>query len=255
MGIGGKTHALLFTTLACFFQGAFAQPDVEFVILSTWGENNYCGEIRVTSNTALSDWRVFATVNGSIDNGWNGGYRPVNNNPSYNAVFEPEDWNSTIPAGGTRSIGLCGSGQPPVFYNGERNINVGSGHLPLPFTELESGFYNNSVTEAGYIVANNEDDLQQIETLLGHELPVDIHRNTVIAAFMGERPTGGHNIQVVWAVETAERVNMRTHLTEPGRTCLVTMAFTSPYQIVTIPKTDKMINITEQKVVKHCGCG
>lgn len=253
MGIGKKTRFLLFTTLACFFQGAFAQPNVEFVILSTWGENNYCGEIRVTSNTALSDWQVFATVNGSIDNVWNGSYRPVNNNPSYNTIFEPEDSNNTIPAGETCSIGLCGSGKMPVFYGGEPNANGDSG--PLAITELESGFYNNGVTEARYIVANNEEDLQQIEMLLGHELSVDLHRNTVIAAFMRERPTGGYNIQVARAVGTAERVNMRTNLTEPGRTCMVTMAFTSPYQIVAIPKTDKMINITEQKVVKHCGCG
>lgn len=250
MEIGKKTYALLFTTLACFFQGAFAQINVEFVATSTWGENSYCGEIRIMSDTALSDWHVPATVNGSINSVWNGSYRPVDDNPSYNAIFEPQDWNNTVPAGGTRSIGVCGSGQPPVFHNGEPGVNNDS--EPLPVTELESGFYNNSVTKGRYVVANNKDDLQQIETLLGHELTVDLHRNTVIAAFLGQRPTGGYNIEIGQAVETAKRVDMGSTLTEPGPTCRVTMALTSPYQIVAIPKTDKLVSITEQKGVEGC---
>lgn len=250
MNIGKEIIALLLVPLVFLSQGSFAQSNIEFVISNTWGENNYCGEIKVTSDTALFDWHVLATVYGSVSNVWNGSYRPVANNPLYNAVFEPQGWNATIPAGGTRAIGLCGSGQTPVFYDDSPGSNGDSGSLPV--TELESGFYNNNVTQARYIVANTEDDLQQIEMLLGHELTVDLHRNTVIAAFMGERPTSGYNIRAVQAVETAERVKMPVNLIEPGSTCAVTMAVTSPYQIVMLPKTGKMIQIEEQKTVQHC---
>lgn len=250
MKLRKKIHALAFLTLLCFSQAAFA--DVEFVILSTWGEDNYCGEIRITSDTALSGWQVTATVNGAIHNVWNGSYRQVDSNPSYNAIFEPHEWNSTLPAGGTRSIGVCGAGEPPVINDGSGGDDSGhSNTQPLPITEIAAGHYG-GVSEKRYVIANTEEDLQQIETLLGYKLTVEINRHTVIGAFLGERSTGGYDIQIAHAVETAETVDMLARLIEPGPTCMVTQAITSPYQVVVIPKTDKVINIIEQKIVQHC---
>jgi hypothetical protein len=65
---------------------------------------------------------------------------------------------------------------------------------------------------------------------------IDFRRDTVVAYFMGQRPSGGYGIQVTdVSVEGGEAyINMR--LTEPGAGEIVTQALTSPWVMIRVPR-------------------
>lgn len=141
------------------------------------------------------------------------------------------------------AFGAASAGDCPD--DGEKKI--------LPIEELEAGPYNQYVTEKRYMLARSESELEEVERLIGTSLDVDLEQQMVLAAFMGTRGSGGHSIEVTRAVETDSRVKAHVTLTSPGPECIVTMAFTSPYQVVALPRVDdKPLKIREREKTEHC---
>jgi hypothetical protein len=68
---------------------------------------------------------------------------------------------------------------------------------------------------------------------------VDFDQNMVIAAFLGERNSGGHSIEITGVAELADSIAVNVKGTLPGAGCMLTMAVTQPYHVVTIPKSSK----------------
>ena len=73
--------------------------------------------------------------------------------------------------------------------------------------------------------------------------PVDFSRNSVVALFAGERPTGGYSLQIVEAELQGEvlRVSALEVRPAPGQT--VTQAFTQPYHIIAVPRVKKQTRL------------
>lgn len=226
----------------------------EFVVQSEWGSDNYCGEIRVTAvHEEQRDWRVHATVNGTVWHVWNGRLEP-SDDEVYNSVFHPADWNAILPIGGTTSIGLCGAGDKPT------NLFVGMGsRLPDPYVgrsldiiDLDSGALSQEQTSHHYRVVNTAEELAALQDLVWGPLDVDLNTQTVIGAFMGPRNTGGYSIEVTQATETESEVNLRVVLQSPGRGCGVSTAITYPYHVVAIDKVHKPVGVIEVDEVINC---
>lgn len=129
-----------------------------------------------------------------------------------------------------------------------------SGHAcdRLPVETLTSGFYNHYVTDKRYMVVRSEPELEELEKLVGTSLDVNLDEKMVLGAFMGQRNTGGYDIAVTGARVAKDKVHVEVTLTSPGPGCMVTMALTSPYEVVALPSIDKALEIHERNEVKRC---
>jgi hypothetical protein len=67
---------------------------------------------------------------------------------------------------------------------------------------------------------------------------VDLGSDIVIAAFQGVKPTGGYTIEVTSVKEESGTVNVYVEAVEPLPSNMVSQAFTSPYDIVTVSRAD-----------------
>ena len=70
---------------------------------------------------------------------------------------------------------------------------------------------------------------------------IDFSSEIVVAVFMGTRNSGGYAIEVTGADETTDAVRVVVARRVPGPDDFVTMAITSPYHIVTLPRRDKPV--------------
>ncbi|MDT8391297.1 MAG: protease complex subunit PrcB family protein [Lentisphaeria bacterium] len=77
--------------------------------------------------------------------------------------------------------------------------------------------------------------------------PVDFAKHMVIAVFMGRRNTGGHAVKIV-NVEETDKVIVTIRESSPAEGDLVTMALTSPYHVIVIPKSDKNVEFVNEKM-------
>ncbi|TMI09973.1 protease complex subunit PrcB family protein [Candidatus Bathyarchaeota archaeon] len=81
---------------------------------------------------------------------------------------------------------------------------------------------------------------------------VNFTERTVLAVFLGEKPTGGYSIQITDVDSRASHLVVTVLTTVPGPYCIVTQAFTSPYQMIWIPKTDQKVLFVSETNVINC---
>lgn len=74
--------------------------------------------------------------------------------------------------------------------------------------------------------------------------PVDFDRFSVIALFLGERPTGGYAVTVTQVRAEGERLIITAQEHRPGPEAIVTQALTQPYHMVAIPKVSQNARLT-----------
>ncbi|WP_347331553.1 protease complex subunit PrcB family protein [Marinimicrobium locisalis] len=122
----------------------------------------------------------------------------------------------------------------------------------LSVETLTSGFYNQYVTEKRYVPARTEAEVEELEKLVGTSFDVDLSEQMVLGAFMGQRNSGGYSIEVTKAWESDEALHVKVLLTSPGPTCPVTLAITSPYEVVALPAVDKELEVHERTEVRRC---
>ena len=76
---------------------------------------------------------------------------------------------------------------------------------------------------------------------------VDFDKHKVIAVFMGRRMTGGYSVKITGIEENGKLV-VKVKESGPPPGAMVTMALTSPYHVMVVPKTDKPVEfVTEKK--------
>lgn len=80
---------------------------------------------------------------------------------------------------------------------------------------------------------------------------IPFNQETVIAVFLGARPTGGYSISIDTVEETSDSTVVSVTVTIPGPAAIVTQAFTSAYHFVKMPKTQKVVSF--RTVVKVPG--
>lgn len=223
-------------------------PQATFTVTDEW-RGGYCGDLIIDNAPPRNSWQVSANLDDDIVRIAGGHYRGAIGR-SYNLVFTPDLLGTAI----RHRISLCVEGDDLLKVYG---VDWGEGLRPdpVPIRELKRGYYGQHTTRRQTIVANTEEELKRIEYLVGGSLEVSIDRYTVIAAFMGSRPTGGYSIEVSKAVEVPgrpDRVDVELIMTSPGVNCIVTQAFTSPYHVVAIPKTDKPFRFVDRQEVIQC---
>jgi hypothetical protein len=103
---------------------------------------------------------------------------------------------------------------------------------PLPEMKTLAAGANCGVDKPFFAVARDADTYRQL-LALGLKLPAReagyFERHAIIAAFLGERPTGGYSVSVI---RRKNRFALRER--KPGRGSVTTQAITTPFQIVEI---------------------
>jgi hypothetical protein len=69
----------------------------------------------------------------------------------------------------------------------------------------------------------------------------------VIAVFMGTRMSGGYSVKIT-GVEQNDKVTVKVKESSPPPDAMVTMALTSPYHVVVVPKSDKPVEFVNQTI-------
>src|SRR3712207_5673101 len=83
---------------------------------------------------------------------------------------------------------------------------------------------------------------------IGASVP-DSGEGTYLAAYWGEKPTGGYSLAVESARLEGDRVTVRLVLKEPPRNAIVTQALAYPYAVVVVRNLDprrKDFSLTDQ---------
>ncbi len=86
------------------------------------------------------------------------------------------------------------------------------------------------------------------------ELPaVDFTRQAVIAATMGQRPTGGYTIDVLGVFEAEGRLYAVIVESSPGAGCVVPQVITAPALAIVVDRADPEVSFVEEGRVARCG--
>ena len=81
---------------------------------------------------------------------------------------------------------------------------------------------------------------------------VDFSRELVVVVALGTRPTGGYGIIVDRAYQRDDRLEIIVRKQSPGQTCFTTQSITQPFDIVLVPKTERLVVFRETEVVHEC---
>ena len=95
------------------------------------------------------------------------------------------------------------------------------------------------------IRTQNQLDQSGISGLVAPGQSVDFGHDMLIFALMGPQSSGGHGISVVEITRQGNRREVVLHRTHPGPGEFVTMAFTAPYTIVKLAKSNGQVTFKE----------
>lgn len=79
------------------------------------------------------------------------------------------------------------------------------------------------------------------EESFGKLLAIDLEKHDLVACFLGEKTTGGYDIEVTDVLFTKTTAEIILKETSPQKNELVTDAFTSPYLFVLVPKNKTIL--------------
>jgi hypothetical protein len=79
------------------------------------------------------------------------------------------------------------------------------------------------------------------EESFGKLLAIDLEKHDLVACFLGEKTTGGYNIEVADVLFTDTIAQIILKEIAPEKNQLVTDAFTSPYLFVLVPKNKTIL--------------
>lgn len=81
---------------------------------------------------------------------------------------------------------------------------------------------------------------------------IDFQNQTVLAAFAGQKSTGGHTVQIENIKKQSSEVVANVKMTEPGEGCSATTVITYPYHIVTAEKITSPVSFETATQTVDC---
>jgi hypothetical protein len=81
---------------------------------------------------------------------------------------------------------------------------------------------------------------------------VDFTQDMVLVAAAGTRNTGGYSVSITGGVQSPGKATVNVLITSPGTGCNVTLAFTSPVDMATTPRSNATIDFQIEQVARSC---
>lgn len=125
------------------------------------------------------------------------------------------------------------------------------------FTVLAEGQDSGSVDRRTNFRIMSDEELRELWSMLystgGPAVPsVDFSKSEVIAVFDGSHSSGGYRVEVTDVADADGKRTVRITRHAPNDDCAVTSAITSPFQIISVPKSELPLAKEEVQVD---GCG
>lgn len=116
----------------------------------------------------------------------------------------------------------------------------------MPVTTVERGAAS-GVDEARQVVVRSAEEWQRLWTEHRPAAPlpvIDFARSTVIAVFLGTRPTAGFDVEVLAARNEGDRLTVEYRERHPAPGAMTAQVLTAPYHIVRVPRHDGEVRFT-----------
>ena len=109
----------------------------------------------------------------------------------------------------------------------------------LPFTDVARGS-NSRIDEPRQVVIRSIDEWRTLWKEHGAAaLPVvDFSKSMVVGVFIGSRPTAGYRVDIVGVRKEGATVVVEYRETAPAPDAMVAQMLTSPFHLVSLPRTD-----------------
>lgn len=114
----------------------------------------------------------------------------------------------------------------------------------LSFETLSIGHYCGHVEKGNYVINSFHEwtELMERSHLSSIKLPrINFTNYTVIAAFMGERRTGGYSIKIKKIKDSGKKITVYIKERTPKKRVLKTMSLTQPYHVIKVEKIKKPV--------------
>lgn len=117
----------------------------------------------------------------------------------------------------------------------------------LDFETISKDTQSNYQEDGKYVIRDENAFENLWQDASDEEIPeVDFASEMVIAVFMGEKSSGGYDVEIVEILETEDTLEVTISETEPGDDDMVTMALTYPEHIISLENIDKEVNFIVQ---------
>lgn len=118
---------------------------------------------------------------------------------------------------------------------------------------LSQGVYS-SYNESGGLIIENDSNLKTLwaQTSGGSPPDIDFDHTVVLAAFAGDKSTGGYSIRIDEVLQEDNRIAVNVIVVTPGGSCSVASSITNPYQIVSMVRQDLPIEFVSYDEVEEC---
>ena len=120
----------------------------------------------------------------------------------------------------------------------------------LEFSRIGGGRYG-GINDRQFLTVSSVEEWEELwGQINGNVLPlpptpsVDFEKHTLAAIFQGLQRSGGYSISVESVIEGEDRIAVRVREVEPGPRNIVTMALSSPWEVVAFPRTEKPVIFT-----------
>ena len=144
------------------------------------------------------------------------------------------------------SLSACAFAQPD--HTQQKTSN-------LPFVTVDRGF-NSGIRERKLLLIKTEKEWKALwQAHVSISSPpkavpaVDFDKEMIVVAFSGEKPSGGHRMEIVKIEEDTGQRELRVIFreTKPPSDAMVTAALTQPYHLVKAKKTDLPVAFVPQQ--------
>ncbi len=117
----------------------------------------------------------------------------------------------------------------------------------LDFETISKDTQSNYQEDGKYVIKDENAFENLWQDASDEDMPeVDFASEMVIAVFMGEKSSGGYDVEIVEILETEDTLEVTISETEPGDDDMVTMALTYPEHIISLENIDKEVNFIVQ---------
>jgi hypothetical protein len=147
----------------------------------------------------------------------------------------------------------------------EASAQTGAGPQAVETTALQAGTHvlasgqMSGIRAKEYAVVQTAEELAALwerhcpEGACGKGPPaVEFTTATVLALFMGERPSAGYAIAAEAVEEGATGAIVRVLLKTPGTTCITAAVLTTPFQLLQVPPLTMPVTFIERTVTFEC---
>lgn len=130
---------------------------------------------------------------------------------------------------------------------------------PLGFNTIDEGGYAYGIEEAKNVVIKDQARWKAIWNKVHENDPddvdlpaIDFQNKMIIAVFDGKHSSGGFDITIDQVCKTNNATQVNVIKEQPGSGCNVTMAITSPYQIVKVDRQSGSVDFSTTNKTRSC---